>query len=75
MTDSRPAFPCDRIISDTVGGGQVVVSHAGMELRDYFAAKALQGMLAENGGAALTNDTLAEVSYHLADAMMEARAK
>ena len=45
----------------------------GMELRDYFAAAALQGMLAENGGGAVDNHQLAEVAYAVADAMMEAR--
>ena len=45
----------------------------GMELRDYFAAAALQGMLAEDGGGAVDNHHLAEVAYAVADAMMEAR--
>lgn len=45
----------------------------GMELRDYFAAAALQGMLAENGGGAVSNKDLAEFAYTIADAMMEAR--
>lgn len=45
----------------------------GMTLRDYFAAKAMQGMLAENGGGAFTNDDVAEWAYHLADAMLKAR--
>lgn len=45
----------------------------GMTLRDYFAAKALQGMLAENGGGPMRNNTLAEFSYEIADAMLKAR--
>jgi len=45
----------------------------GMELRDYFAAKAMQGMLAESGGGALHNQDLAEFAYALADSMMKAR--
>jgi hypothetical protein len=45
----------------------------GMELRDYFAAVALQGMLAEDGGGAASNKDLAEFAYVIADAMMEAR--
>jgi hypothetical protein len=44
-----------------------------MTLRDYFAAKALQGMLAENGGGALRNDKLAAYAYNLADEMLKAR--
>lgn len=46
---------------------------SGMKLRDYFAAAALTGMLAENGGGALHNQDLAEFAYKLADAMMEVR--
>ena len=45
----------------------------GMSLRDYFAAKAMQGMLAENGGGAMNNDELADWAYLLADAMLKAR--
>lgn len=45
----------------------------GMELRDYFAAAALQGMLAEDGGGASTNRRLAEFAYQIADTMMDAR--
>ena len=50
-----------------------VPGQAGMTLRDYFAAKAMQGMLAENGGGAEHNETLAEFAYDIADAMLEAR--
>lgn len=56
------AFPC-----------HTIAMHEGMTLRDYFAAKALQGMLAENGGGAVRNDTLAEFAYDLADVMLKAR--
>jgi hypothetical protein len=45
----------------------------GMDLRDYFAAVALQGMLAEDGGGAASNKDLAEFAYEIADAMLEAR--
>jgi hypothetical protein len=45
--------------------------HIGMTVRDYFAAKAMQGMMVE------TQDPdcnyIAEVSYRMADAMMKAR--
>jgi hypothetical protein len=44
----------------------------GMTLRDYFAAKALQGMLAETSLKA-TVEEFAYKSYELADAMMKAR--
>jgi hypothetical protein len=59
----------------------------GMSLRDYFAAKALQGFLANSGGPiqpngmtgwGLTNcdvKYVAEYSYDFADAMLLARAR
>jgi hypothetical protein len=44
----------------------------GMDLRDYFAAKAMQGMMADH-----TRDNypeeIAEHAYKIADAMMKAR--
>lgn len=44
----------------------------GMDLRDYFAAKAMQGMMADH-----TRDNypeeIAEHAYRIADAMMKAR--
>jgi hypothetical protein len=45
----------------------------GMELRDYFAAKAMQGFLTESGDVIF--DSLAIESYRIADAMMKAREK
>ena len=49
----------------------------GMTLRDYFAAKALQGILAgsgdEEGLVEYDADRLARQVYGMADAMLEAR--
>ena len=45
----------------------------GMDLRDYFAAKAMQGPFADIYG--FTNEELAKAAYGLADAMMKAREK
>jgi hypothetical protein len=48
------------------------VPHGGMDLRDYFAAHIIQGLLANN----LTSDNDANVIkavWGLADAMMKAR--
>lgn len=43
----------------------------GMSLRDYFAAKAMQGYIV---GADMPNvRTIAEVAYMMADAMLKAR--
>ena len=45
----------------------------GMELRDYFAAAALQGMLAELGRNVHSDKVTAKFAYTIADAMMEVR--
>ena len=47
----------------------------GMTLRDYFAAKAMQGLIASNDGEA--GDRLLEIpgyAYLIADKMLEARS-
>tara|TARA_R110000824_G_scaffold24841_4_gene87022 strand:+ start:724 stop:942 length:219 start_codon:yes stop_codon:yes gene_type:complete len=66
---SGPAFPTqetqypDRIAATT-----------GMSLRDYFAAKAMQGYLSDTALSG-TVEQLAKASYQAADAMMEERNK
>ena len=57
-----PAFPTATLAQKTEGG---------MTLRDYFAAKAMQGLLASEVNAPLK--TFATKAYEMADAMMEAR--
>lgn len=69
--DGGPAFPQAQI-----AGADVPVDladHGGMSLRDYFAAKAMQALIAAN-----LNDTWsADVSkaYDIADAMLKERSK
>lgn len=50
---------------------------AGMTLRDYFAAKALQGMMSANGDSngylEYVEKAVATNAYKLADAMLKAR--
>ena len=62
--DGGPAFPTDR--------GEFSSAHEGMSLRDYFAAKAMQGLLA-GSYSALPAPGVAEWSYKQADAMLAAR--
>jgi hypothetical protein len=55
-----------------------VTGEKGMDLRDYFAAKAMQGMLANRGVIYGTNADKddyngAKRAYKIADAMMKAR--
>lgn len=45
----------------------------GMTLRDYFAAKALQGLVAAAGIKEYRVETMAEAAYEQADAMLKAR--
>lgn len=67
-----PAFPQPDMIDD---GQLVAQGHTGMTLRDYFAAKAMQGLLAQSQGTALgsTVETAADYAYAMADAMLKAR--
>jgi hypothetical protein len=51
----------------------LVSDELGMDLRDYFAAKAMQGMLSENSGIRYPTDELVDFAYKVADAMMKAR--
>jgi hypothetical protein len=65
------AFPsAEPIYSKDIVG---VKESTGMDLRDYFAAKAMQGFLTESGDVVF--DGLAIDSYRVADAMMEARER
>lgn len=68
-----PAFPCDLTAYDD----EVRIQYQGMTLRDYFAAKAMQGAMsgcAARGEVIMYSD-LAGVSYEMADAMLKAREK
>ena len=47
-------------------------AHEGMSLRDYFAAKAMQGRLA-NPDWLCSDDRTATEAYQIADAMLRAR--
>ena len=64
LNDGGPAFP-STITDDSLHVG-------GMSLRDYFAAKAMQGLMASPSDPASV-EIAAEWSYKVADAMLEAR--
>ena len=64
-----PAFPIQGYSTRNGQGFQLVMAD-GMTLRDYFAAKAMQGLVANNN----TNPfEICKAAYIVADAMMEAR--
>lgn len=55
-------------------------THYGMTLRDYFAANALNGLLAHGvqrheAGESARSDWYASTAYQIADAMLAERAK
>ena len=61
LGDGGPAFPRDHAHD----------GHNGMTLRDYFAAKALSGLVVN--GENFNTPVLAAYSYEMADAMLKAR--
>ena len=48
---------------------------SGITMRDYFAAKAMQGQLSRPSGGYLQEEEVAKVAYMQADAMLAAREK
>lgn len=77
IKDGGPAFPT----SEQQGDNPEFITIGGMSLRDYFAAKAMQGMISahnQNGewtgcGDIKMNEILSETAYSIADAMLKAR--
>lgn len=70
-----PAFPVNELDQVT---GNLCCQHMGMSLRDYFAAKAMQGELSAQSetsgyGVWYDYDDLAMRCYKTADAMLKAR--
>lgn len=59
-----PAFPVLHWIS-----GESTGAEEGMTLRDYFAAKAMQGLM----DAAMPMPEIAQAAYQMADDMLKAR--
>jgi hypothetical protein len=45
----------------------------GMTLRDYFAAKAMQGLVENANWRGMPEDALAKAAYDMANTMMKAR--
>lgn len=70
MTDKNtggPAFPTQPNVRPEWG------KCTGMTLRDYFAAKAMQGICASGPGSHMTNDRISAEAYEIADCMLKAR--
>ena len=69
-----PAFPEVRIRSGDNYNPPTRLYYGGMTLRDYFAAKAMQGSLS-NADDVNSMAIFAEWCYEMADAMLAAREK
>lgn len=67
--DGGPAFPLVGVATDE----DLLHRTYGMSLRDYFAAKAMQGALARTGE--FEAQITAIVAYKVADAMLKERNK
>lgn len=65
-----PAFPLP--VTDQECCGRFESGYGGMSLRDYFASKAMQGLLSGRNHIAEVNVRLA---YEYADAMLKEREK
>lgn len=70
IKDGGQAFP-QKVFQPLPGGGGNWSLEGGLSARDYFAAKAMQGLLALGSG--LPFDIIAKDGYDLADAMLKAR--
>ncbi len=77
--NNSPAFPIHRIPRQDEHNHGALITERGMTLRDYFAAKAMQGILANPefvkvlGNASAKAINISAMAYDQADAMLEAR--
>ena len=83
ISDGGPAYPLP--VDNEQCRARFESGYGGMTLRDYFAAKAMQGLLANPSGAIQQNgmsgwgwcnctvNDAAEFAWHIADAMLKAR--
>jgi hypothetical protein len=71
------AFPEVNYVQPGQGGTSIMTVSGGMDLRDYFAAKAMQLFLHDSQKihGQWNCESIAQDSYGMADAMMEARSK
>ena len=73
----QPAFPCevdpDRLEAGSHQTGHAAFEQYGMTLRDYFAAKAVQGYCSREGSIDCNADDTAADAYAIADAMLKER--
>ena len=77
IDNGGPAFPIPGETWESEGMRFANNPHYGMPLRDYFAAKSMQGLIAatgdSNGAVIYDSKTVAASAYEMADAMLKAR--
>jgi len=73
MYENPPAFPGEKGKEITSDNGLVNSHNNGMTLRDYFAAKAMQGMLAFGDTHERSGYYLSSKAYEIADEMLQRR--
>ena len=75
------AFPSEFWVKNQTDKGETTLlqQESGMDLRDYFAAQAMVGILTMlrggNEGLITIQESTSKYAYEWADAMMKARAK
>lgn len=75
------AFPSPGVVMPDGRGEEMQQgAYEGMTLRDYFAAKAMQGLCVEGGKGSIADvldhmELVAAISFRMADAMILERAK
>lgn len=69
--DGGPAFPAWELN----GAGNPKMTCFGMTLRDYFAAKAMQAEIVNQGLEGRDAEHIAGMAYEMADAMLKVRSK
>lgn len=65
MNNGGPAFP---VTMDAI-------ERRGMTLLDYFAAKAMQGLMTQDGAGSYEAKDKARIAYNIAEAMLAEKAK
>lgn len=79
INNGGPAFPVSTMVEERTAGyghqdGPATYQFGGMTLRDYFAAKAMQGVLATHPPASELG-MFVQYAYRIADAMLAEREK
>ena len=70
-----PAFPEISYKESLGGGSHIMTVYGGMTLRDWFAAKAMQGMLVRPDYVDTPACVISADAYDVADAMLAEREK